>query len=126
MHSSQAESSFLTSPWSVPLVFKPAKCTLVSHTQDGDSTARPLGRVVQPVSSHPPLCPLLGVQCQSNCFSSLPACLLARLLPVSVFSENWSMLLIFECVHAGWRRQCYPTPVLLPGKSHGWRSPGGR
>ena len=21
-----------------------------------------------------------------------------------------------------WRRQSYPTPVLLPGKSHGWRS----
>ena len=21
-----------------------------------------------------------------------------------------------------WRRQCHPTPVLLPGKSHGWRS----
>ena len=21
-----------------------------------------------------------------------------------------------------WRRQCQPTPVLLPGKSHGWRS----
>ena len=24
-----------------------------------------------------------------------------------------------EC---GWRRQWHPTPVLLPGKSHGWRS----
>ena len=23
---------------------------------------------------------------------------------------------------AGWRRQWHPTPVLLPGKSHGWRS----
>ena len=23
---------------------------------------------------------------------------------------------------ATWRRQWYPTPVLLPGKSHGWRS----
>ena len=22
-----------------------------------------------------------------------------------------------------WRRQWHPTPVLLPGKSHGWRSP---
>ena len=21
-----------------------------------------------------------------------------------------------------WRRQWHPTPVLLPGKSHGWRS----
>ena len=24
--------------------------------------------------------------------------------------------------HASWRRQWHPTPVLLPGKSHGWRS----
>ena len=24
-----------------------------------------------------------------------------------------------------WRRQWHPTPVLLPGKSHGWRSPEG-
>ena len=24
--------------------------------------------------------------------------------------------------HFGWRRQWHPTPVLLPGKSHGWRS----
>ena len=23
---------------------------------------------------------------------------------------------------AAWRRQWHPTPVLLPGKSHGWRS----
>ena len=22
----------------------------------------------------------------------------------------------------GWRRRWHPTPVLLPGKSHGWRS----
>ena len=22
----------------------------------------------------------------------------------------------------GWRRQWHPTPILLPGKSHGWRS----
>ena len=24
-----------------------------------------------------------------------------------------------------WRRKWQPTPVLLPGKSHGWRSPVG-
>ena len=29
-------------------------------------------------------------------------------------------------VHGGgWRRQWHPTPVLLPGKSQGWRSPVG-
>ena len=25
-------------------------------------------------------------------------------------------------IHVCWRRQWHPTPVLLPGKSHGWRS----
>ena len=29
------------------------------------------------------------------------------------FVEHW---------HTQWRRQWHPTPVLLPGKSHGWRS----
>ena len=27
-------------------------------------------------------------------------------------------------MHILWRRQWHLTPVLLPGKSHGWRSPG--
>ena len=27
-----------------------------------------------------------------------------------------------KCYTLCWRRQCQPTPVLLPGKSHGWRS----
>ena len=26
------------------------------------------------------------------------------------------------CIIYTWRRQWHPTPVLLPGKSHGWRS----
>ena len=26
------------------------------------------------------------------------------------------------CIYVNWRRQRQPTPVLLPGKSHGWRS----
>ena len=30
---------------------------------------------------------------------------------------------LFKCVCLKiWRRQWHPTPVLLPGKSHGWRS----
>ena len=29
---------------------------------------------------------------------------------IRTYRENW------------WRRQWYPTPVLLPGKAHGWRS----
>ena len=30
--------------------------------------------------------------------------------------------MITRCVTRIWRRQWHPTPVLLPGKSHGWRS----
>ena len=29
---------------------------------------------------------------------------------------------LFDSLYSHWRRQWQPTPVLLPGKSHGWRS----
>ena len=29
---------------------------------------------------------------------------------------------LYIFIHIYWRRQWHPTPVLLPGKSHGWRS----
>ena len=35
------------------------------------------------------------------------------------FFSFWDLSIIKWCV---WRRQWHPTPVLLPGKSHGWRS----
>ena len=38
--------------------------------------------------------------------------------------QDWATSLsLFTFTH--WRRQWQPTPVLLPGKSHGWRSPVG-
>ena len=33
----------------------------------------------------------------------------------------WFYICVCVCVCV-WRRQWHPTPVLLPGKSHGWRS----
>ena len=39
-------------------------------------------------------------------------CSYFHLFPVYLLSSNG----------ARWRRQWHPTPVLLPGKSHGWRS----
>ena len=33
--------------------------------------------------------------------------------------RNTALLTLWFCIR---RRQCQPTPVLLPGKSHGWRS----
>ena len=36
--------------------------------------------------------------------------------PTPFISSFWPLLCLF------WRRQCHPTPVLLPGKSHGPRS----
>ena len=42
----------------------------------------------------------------------------------SELHDNWhfQMVNIPHCAQLCWRRQWHPTPVLLPGKSHGWRS----
>ena len=41
-------------------------------------------------------------------------------------NQGWSLhghkLSVSLFSHEFWRRQWHPTPVLLPGKSHGWRS----
>ena len=53
-------------------------------------------------------------------FLCCPLLLLPSILPsIRVFSNELSV-----CIRQPkyWRRQWYPTPVLLPGKSHGWRS----
>ena len=48
------------------------------------------------------------------------------LLLLSLFLRKWNRilnsLLNYWSVKAFWRRQWHPTPVLLPGKSHGRRS----
>ena len=44
----------------------------------------------------------------------------ARYHPLSALAVI-NPIQIFPC-HLYWRRQWQPTPVLLPGKSHGWRS----
>ena len=41
----------------------------------------------------------------------------ASFLCISILYHIWSLLALL-----GWRRQWHPTPVLLPGKFHGWRS----
>ena len=60
---------------------------------------------------------------------------ISQWLLISLFPNSFFFLPIFQffkCVFTKfWRRQCHPTPVLLPGKSHGWRglvgcSPQGR
>ena len=38
------------------------------------------------------------------------------------FSLNFVQSLIKVILETIWRRQWHPTPVLLPGKAHGWRS----
>ena len=54
-------------------------------------------------------------------------------LPIPVIIDHWvefpvlhnRFLLVIYFIHSSvymWRRQWHPTPVLLPGKSHGWRS----
>ena len=36
--------------------------------------------------------------------------------------HGWNGIIILSPTRRLWRRQWHPTPVLLPGKSHGWRS----
>ena len=36
--------------------------------------------------------------------------------------NNLSEVGVSTCYEYIWRRQWHPTPVLLPGKSHGWKS----
>ena len=59
---------------------------------------------------------------------------IARLFPLAIVSSDAikmvvsvSFLVIVLSRYMPWgrRRQWHPTPVLLPGKSHGWRSLGG-
>ena len=45
---------------------------------------------------------------------------LACLNVILCFQVYWSTMALH------WRRQWHPTPVLLPGKSHGLRNPWGR
>ena len=41
---------------------------------------------------------------------------------VLVITFQCALVTVFWCLVELWRRQRHPTPVLLPGKSHGWRS----
>ena len=46
-------------------------------------------------------------------------CLWDHVLPLRSASSSVGLV---DCISYCWRRQWHPTPVLLPGKSHGWRS----
>ena len=41
--------------------------------------------------------------------------------PPNMGLSQWQTVFVHRYCHR-WRRQWHPTPVLLPGKSHGWRS----
>ena len=45
-----------------------------------------------------------------------------RILTQTLMSTFNLGRLIWASLMAQWRRQWHPTPVLSPGKSHGWRS----
>ena len=42
--------------------------------------------------------------------------------PATAGSEDKEIIALGAAAFAFWRRQWHPTTVLLPGKSHGWRS----
>ena len=57
--------------------------------------------------------------------------ILQALLPARGLLRRAAVVLFLGSQASPWRRQWHPTPVLLPGKSHGWRnlvgcSPWGR
>ena len=60
----------------------------------------------------PKLCPLL--LCHPNVSSMKSGSFIPLIFCKLVYSMFLDLLL--------WRRQWHPTPVLLPGQSHGWRS----
>ena len=61
--------------------------------------------------------------CKAQTFARVNSPRLELLLTSSSRAVPLSLLCYFEFVLVGiWRRQWQPTPVLLPGKSHGWRS----
>ena len=64
-----------------------------------------------PMDCSPPGCPSMGF-CSQEYWSGVPS-------P----SPNYCTIALIS--HASRRRQWHPTPVLLPGKSHGRRSLGG-
>ena len=43
-------------------------------------------------------------------------------IPHSIMQHKYQVIEIKLCMWVLWRRQWHPTPVRLPGKSHGWRS----
>ena len=64
-----------------------------------------------------------------NKSSSCPASLAIFLMPMSfnlvILIDSWWSLMILICISlmtSNQRREWHPTPVLLPGKSHGQRS----
>ena len=54
----------------------------------------------------------LPTQAQKSCYKVL--------LEETISSPTLEQIICVQ--HLTWRRQWHPTPVLLPGKSHGWRS----
>ena len=55
-------------------------------------------------------------------YSSCSVPLFSYMLPSCFF---FKLFVLTVCYNNIWRRQWHPTPVLMPGKSHGWRSLGG-
>ena len=96
----------------------PSSVALVRSEEASCPVAEPLSCLWHAFSRFPVLC--LAWTC------SLPSVLCAHdSLPNTFPIQSQSVLLVGKKASwyvVVWRRQWHPTPVLLPGKSHGWRS----
>ena len=57
--------------------------------------------------------------------SHLKSCNLSTSAKISKSSHILRSMILGDPIQPTWRRQWHPTPVLLPGESHGWRSLAG-
>ena len=91
---------------------KAARLQAGGHQWLGDCSCLQL-----PVLGHPPA-PLGSVELSGG------HCLVTE-SESSDQNGRTSFFFFFFQLQYFWRKQWHPTPVLLPGKSHGWRSPVG-
>ena len=107
----------IPSLWVIP-VHQPRASCIMHQTWTGDSFQNDIIHVSMPFSQ---IIPPLPSPTESKRLLFISVSLL--LSCIQGYRYHLSKYHIYALVYCiGQRRQWHPTPVLLPGKSHGWRS----